>query len=90
MENIFNISSLEFSDTKTLDDSQARELFNFFLSPLIKDFCHYEAVPSIDTVPKIADAFEVSMDHLVGVGINASFDKKTLNDCRILKNSILM
>lgn len=36
-----------------------------------------EAVPSIDAPKKIADAFEVSMDYLVGEGINASFDKKT-------------
>ena len=37
-----------------------------------------EAVPSIDAAKKIADAFEVSLDYLVGEGINASFDKKTL------------
>lgn len=35
-----------------------------------------EAVPSIDAAKKIADAFEMSMDYLVGEGINASFDKK--------------
>ena len=37
-----------------------------------------EAVPSIDAAKKIADAFEVSMDYLVGEGINASFDKKNI------------
>ena len=37
-----------------------------------------EAVPSIDAAKKIADAFEVSMDYLVGEGINVSFDKKNL------------
>lgn len=37
-----------------------------------------EAVPSIDAAKKIADAFEVSMDYLVGEGVNASFDKKNL------------
>ncbi|NJS42111.1 helix-turn-helix transcriptional regulator, partial [Candidatus Gracilibacteria bacterium] len=36
-----------------------------------------EAVPSIDAAKKIADAFEVSLDFLVGEGQNAMFDKKT-------------
>jgi len=37
-----------------------------------------EAVPSIDAAKKIADAFEESMDYLVGEGVNVSFDKKNL------------
>lgn len=37
-----------------------------------------EAVPSIDAAKKIADALEVSLDYLVGEGLNARFDKKTL------------
>lgn len=37
-----------------------------------------EAVPSIDAAKKIADALEVSLDYLVGEGMNSSFDKKTL------------
>lgn len=37
-----------------------------------------EAVPSIDAAKKIADAFEVSLDYLVGEGMNARFDKKTV------------
>lgn len=37
-----------------------------------------DAIPSIEVAKKIADAFEVSLDFLVGEGINASFDKKTL------------
>lgn len=37
-----------------------------------------EAIPSIEASKKIADAFEVSLDYLVGEGINASFDKKTV------------
>ena len=37
-----------------------------------------EAVPSIDFAKRIADAFGVSLDCLVGEGVNASFDKKTL------------
>lgn len=37
-----------------------------------------EAIPSIEAAKKIADAFEVSLDYLVGEGQNARFDKKTL------------
>jgi transcriptional regulator with XRE-family HTH domain len=37
-----------------------------------------DAVQSIDAAKKIADAFEVSMDYLVGEGVNVSFDKKNL------------
>jgi len=37
-----------------------------------------EAVPSIEAAKKIADAFGVSLDYLVGEGINSNFDKKTL------------
>jgi transcriptional regulator with XRE-family HTH domain len=38
-----------------------------------------EAVPSIEAAKKIADSLEVSLDYLVGEGINAKFDKKTLS-----------
>lgn len=38
-----------------------------------------DAVPSLDAAKKIADAFGVSLDYLVGEGNNASFDKATLN-----------
>jgi transcriptional regulator with XRE-family HTH domain len=37
-----------------------------------------EAVPSIEAAKKVADAFEVSLDYLVGEGINSKFDKKTV------------
>ena len=36
------------------------------------------AIPSVDAAKKIADAFGVSLDYLVGEGINSSFDKQTL------------
>lgn len=38
-----------------------------------------DAVPSIDAAKKIADAFGVSLDFLVGEGQNAAFDKATLS-----------
>lgn len=37
-----------------------------------------DAVPSIEAAKKIADALEVSLDYLVGEGINSKFDKRTL------------
>ena len=37
-----------------------------------------DATPSIEAAKKIADAFGVSLDYLVGEGLNASFDKKTV------------
>ncbi|QYH39538.1 helix-turn-helix transcriptional regulator [Algoriphagus sp. NBT04N3] len=37
-----------------------------------------DAVPSIEAAKKIADAFGVSLDYLVGEGVNSSFDKKTV------------
>ena len=36
------------------------------------------AIPSVDAAKRIADAFEVSLDYLVGEGISSSFDKQTL------------
>ena len=36
------------------------------------------ATPSLEVAKKIADALEVSLDYLVGVGLNANLDKKNL------------
>ena len=50
-----------------------------------------EAIPSIDAAKKIADAFDVSLDYLVGEGQYAKFDKKTikrLQDIEALNPSI--
>ena len=38
-----------------------------------------ESAPSIDVAKRMADAFEVSLDFLVGEVQNAAFDKKILN-----------
>lgn len=35
-----------------------------------------EAIPSVEAAKKIVDAFEVSLDYLVGEGLNAAIDKK--------------
>ena len=45
-----------------------------------------EAIPSIEAAKKIADAFEVSLDNLVGVGINSKFDKRSLKRLQELEN----
>lgn len=37
-----------------------------------------EAVPSVEAAKKIADAFGVSLDYLVGQGLNAQLDKRNL------------
>jgi len=37
-----------------------------------------EVVPSIEVAKKIADALEVSLDYMVGDGMNAKFDKQTV------------
>jgi transcriptional regulator with XRE-family HTH domain len=37
-----------------------------------------ESIPSIDAAKKIADVLEVSLDYLVGEGINSKLDKKGL------------
>jgi transcriptional regulator with XRE-family HTH domain len=37
-----------------------------------------DALPSIGVAKKIAGIFDVSLDYLVGEGVNAAFDKKTV------------
>lgn len=34
--------------------------------------------PSVEVIIKLANAFEVSIDYLLGEGLNAAFDKETL------------
>lgn len=47
-----------------------------------------EAVRSMKAAKKIADAFAVSLDYLVGEGINASFDKKNIKRLQDIENWI--
>lgn len=43
------------------------------------------AIPSDDAAKKIADTFRVSLNYLIGEGINASFDKQTLKRLQEIK-----
>jgi len=45
-----------------------------------------DASPSVEVAKKIADAFNVSLDYLIGEGINASFDKKTVKRLQDIQN----
>lgn len=41
-----------------------------------------DAIPSFEVAKKMADAFGVSLDHLVGEGQNVDFDQKTMERLR--------
>lgn len=45
-----------------------------------------EGVPSVEMVKKIADAFDVTLDYLVGEGQNAQFDKQTIKLLKEISN----
>ena len=45
-----------------------------------------DAVPSFEVAKKLADAFEVSLDYLIGEGQNAQFDKKILQRIKDIQN----
>lgn len=47
------------------------------------------AVPSVDAAKKIPEAFDVSLDYLLGEGINAAFDKKTVSRLQEIQNMTL-
>ncbi len=44
-----------------------------------------DTMPSIEVAKRIADAFEVSLDALVGEGINAGFDTQDMKRLRLIK-----
>ncbi|MDA3891887.1 MAG: helix-turn-helix transcriptional regulator [Salinivirgaceae bacterium] len=44
------------------------------------------AIPSVDAAKKIADSLDVSLDYLVGEGVNATFDKNTLKRIQEIQN----
>ncbi len=41
---------------------------------------------SVDAAKKIADAFDVSLDYLVGEGANASYDKEMIKRLEAVEN----
>lgn len=45
---------------------------------MISKYERGEALPSLDAAKKLADALGVSLDFLVGEGVNSKFDKKTM------------
>lgn len=45
---------------------------------IISKYEKEDVIPSVEIAEKIADAFEVSLDYLVGKGQNSKFDKITL------------
>lgn len=42
--------------------------------------------PSIEVLLKVAKAFEVSVDYLIGEGVNASFDKEMIKRLENIEN----
>jgi len=61
----------EWSQTDLADKSNVSRV-------MIGKYERGEAVPSIEAAKKIADALGVSLDYLVGEGVNSKFDKRTL------------
>jgi transcriptional regulator with XRE-family HTH domain len=71
-----------FSQTELADKSGVSRV-------MIGKYERGEAIPSIDAAKKIADALEVSLDYLVGEGINSKLDKqalKRLQDLELLED----
>lgn len=68
------------ADLRKVKDWSQTELANVsgVSREMIGKYERGEAVPSIEAAKKIADAFEVSMDYLIGEGAHASFDKKNI------------
>lgn len=52
---------------------------------MVGKYVRGDSVPSLEVAKKIADAFEVSLDFLVGEGINSKLDKKDIQRLEELK-----
>jgi transcriptional regulator with XRE-family HTH domain len=53
---------------------------------IIGSYERNEAAPFIDAAKRMADAFKISLDYLVGDGQNATFDKKIQNRIQEIQN----
>lgn len=74
-----NISKRIVEIRKEKDWSQTDLATNSGVSrEMIGKYERGDASPSIDAAKRIADAFGVSLDYLVGEGSNAAFDKATV------------
>jgi transcriptional regulator with XRE-family HTH domain len=76
MKNIANIITNLRKDKGWSQTDLARE--SSISREILGKYERGEAVPSIDFAKRIADALGVSLDYLVGEGLNASFDKKNV------------
>ena len=80
--------SIPRKQLKLSQDDQTKQVGTS--APIIGRYERNEIKPSIDVAAKIADAFEVPMDCLVGDGLRVSFDKKILTACMILRSSTML
>ncbi len=67
----------------TLKSTRATQFFNcqsalYWTAGIIGRYERNDAIPSIDIAKRMADAFEVSLDYLVGNAVQ-KMDKATLN-----------
>ena len=76
MKNIANIITNLRKDKNWSQTDLARE--SSISREILGKYERGEATPSIDFAKRIADALGVSLDYLVGEGLNASFDKKSV------------
>ena len=53
---------------------------------MIDKYERNDNAPSMEVLLKLAKAFNVSLDYLVGEGINATFDKKTMKRLQEIQN----
>lgn len=73
-------TSKRITDTRKEKDWSQTDLANEsgVSREMIGKYERGDASPSIEVAKKIADALEVSLDYLVGEGVNSKFDKSTL------------
>ena len=88
LRNIMNLGNRisQLRKEKNISQTQLADKINASREAISK-YERNETIPSVEVAKKMADAFEVTLDFLVGEGINGTFDKKTvqrLNDLQQL------